>query len=400
MKKFWLVFKHEYMRHVLTKRFILAVLSVPFFIALSIGLGFLSVVLGTDYTPVGIVDRSGVLTDPLINPHDNRGPLESTKFNFYSDETQAQSALDNEEIQGFYVIGPDYLKDGLITLTAIKALGSEVTGDFATLLRANLIKTQPADLRVRLLDGPEITVHSLADSRSVDPSNILAIIMPILAGILFVVVINISGGYLLQAVVEEKENRIMEIILTSVSPDQLMAGKIMGNLSVGLTQLLIWLAAAGIGVVFFTNLETQLGGTEMLRSYLLVLVVTFIPAFIMIAALMAMVGATATEAREAQQIAGFFSIPIFMPLWFITAILERPDSALAVGFSLFPLTSPLTLPVRVAISTVPAWQIALSLGILVVCAVGAVWLASRAFRLGMLRYGKKLSLRELVRGTD
>jgi len=400
MKKFWLVFKHEYMRHVLTKRFILAVLSVPLFIGLSIGLGFLSVVLGTDYTPVGIIDRSGVLAEPLSYPEGNRGPLEFTKFNFYSDETQAQSALDNEEIQGFYVIGPDYLKDGLITLTAIKALDSEVTGDFANLLRANLIKTQPADLRVRLMNGPEITIHSLADSRSVDPSNILALIMPILAGILFVVVINISGGYLLQAVVEEKENRTMEIILTSVSPDQLMAGKIIGNLSVGLTQLLIWLAAAGIGVVFFANLETQLGGTEMLRSYLLVLVVTFIPAFIMIAALMAMVGATATEAREAQQIAGFFSIPIFMPLWFITVILEHPDSALAVGFSLFPLTSPLTLPVRVAISTVPAWQIALSLGILIVCAVGAVWLASRAFRLGMLRYGKKLSLRELVRGTE
>ena len=88
--------------------------------------------------------------------------------------------------------------------------------------------------------------------------------MPILAGILFVIVINISGGYLLQAVVEEKENRTMEIILTSVSSDQLMAGKIMGNLSVGLTQLLIWLAAAGIGAVFFANFGSQLGGMDML----------------------------------------------------------------------------------------------------------------------------------------
>ena len=400
MKKFWLVFKHEYLRHVLTRRFILAVLSVPFFVGLSIGLGFLSVFLGTDRTPVGIIDRSGLLAEPLIKPNENRGPFEFTQFEFYNDETQAQMALNNKEIQGFYSIGPDYFKDGLITLTAVKALDSEASSDFTNLLRANLVKTQPADLRERLLNGPEITIHSLADSRSVDPSNVLALIMPILAGILFVVVINISGGYLLQAVVEEKENRTMEIILTSVSPDQLMAGKIMGNLSVGLTQLLIWLSAAAIGAVFFANIETQLGGTQMLRSYLLVLVVTFIPAFIMIAALMAMVGATATEAREAQQIAGIFSIPIFMPLWFITIIIEHPDGPLAVGFSLFPLTSPLTLPVRVALSTVPAWQIALSLAILVVCAVGAVWLASRAFRLGMLRYGKKLSLRELMRGTS
>ena len=83
MKKFWLVFKHEYLRHVLTKRFILAVLSVPLFIGLSIGLGFLSVVLGTDRTPIGVVDQSGVLAEPVINPGDNRGSLELTKFEFF-----------------------------------------------------------------------------------------------------------------------------------------------------------------------------------------------------------------------------------------------------------------------------------------------------------------------------
>jgi ABC-2 type transport system permease protein len=223
--------------------------------------------------------------------------------------------------------------------------------------------------------------------------------MPIVAGILFVVAINISGGYLLQAVVEEKENRTMEIVITSVSTDQLMAGKIMGNLSVGLTQLAIWLIAAVIGFAFFANLQSDAGSIEMIRSYLGILALTFLPAFVVVAALMATLGATATEAREAQQISGLFSLPIFMPLWFITAILEHPDSALAVGFSLFPLTAPLTLPLRVAISTVPTWQIGLSLAILVVAAVGSVWLASRAFRLGMLRYGKKLTLRELLLGA-
>ncbi|MHB8113085.1 MAG: ABC transporter permease, partial [Bellilinea sp.] len=278
-------------------------------------------------------------------------------------------------------------------------LGTGAEGDFATLLRINLLKTQPIELRQRMLEGPDVTIHSVSDSRSVSPDNILGIIMPIVAGILFVVAINISGGYLLQAVVEEKENRTMEIVLTSVSTDQLMAGKIIGNLSVGLTQLAIWLIAAVIGTIFFANLQSDTGSVEMIRSYLLILALTFLPAFVMVAALMAMLGATATEAREAQQISGLFSIPIFMPLWFITTILEHPDSALAVGFSLFPLTSPLTLPVRVAISTVPAWQIGLSLAILVAAAFGAVWLASRAFRLGMLRYGKRLTLRELLRGT-
>jgi len=397
MKKLWLVFKHEYLRHVLTKRFILAVLSVPFFIGLSVGLGFLSVVMSTSTKPVGVVDHSGVLAEPLAYPKQKTGPLDFTQFTFYSDEASAQSALDAKKIQGFFVVGTTYKQDGKVTLTSVEPLKNGADSDFANLLRANVIKAEPTDIRDRLLAGPEITVHSLTDARSVNTNNILALVMPLLAGILFVVVINISGGYLLQAVVEEKENRTMEIILTSVSPDQLMAGKILGNLSVGLTQLLIWILAAGLGALFVANLQTELGGMDFIRSYLLVLVITFIPAFILVAALMAMLGATATEAREAQQIAGIFSIPIFMPLWFITVILEHPEGPLAVGFSLFPLTSPLTLPVRVAISTVPAWQIALSLGILIIGAVGAVWLASRAFRLGMLRYGKKLSLRELIR---
>lgn len=397
MTKLWLVFKHEYLRHVMTKRFILAVLSVPFFIGLSIGLGFLSVVISTSTKPVGIIDHSGVLAEPLVYPTKHTGPLDFTQFSIFSDENSAQAALDAKKIQGFFVIGSTYLQDGKVSLTSMEPLSNGVEGDFANLMRANLIRSDKPEIRQRLIDGPEITVHSLADFRSVNTDNIVALIMPILAGILFVVVINISGGYLLQAVVEEKENRTMEIILTSVSPDQLMAGKILGNLSVGLTQLLIWIGAAVIGVVFFANMQTQFGSMDFIRSYFLVLFITFIPAFIMIAALMAMVGATATEAREAQQIAGIFSIPIFMPLWFITVIIEHPSGPLAVGFSLFPLTSPLTLPVRVALSTVPAWQIALSLGILIVGAVGAVLLASRAFRIGMLRYGKKVSLRELLR---
>lgn len=399
MKKFWLVFKHEYLRHVLTKRFIFGILSVPFFVALSIGLGLLSVILSTDKRPVGVIDHSGVLAEPVIYPEKRDGAIPFTTFLFFTDTKLAQTALDNREIQGYYVLEQDYLTTGEVSLTAVEVSGPGTEGDFATLLRVNLLKNQPAELRQRLLEGPEVTIHSVADSRSVSPDNILGLIMPIVAGILFVVAINISGGYLLQAVVEEKENRTMEIVLTSVSTDQLMAGKIMGNLSVGLTQLAIWLAAAVIGSLFYANLQSDAGSVEMIRSYLVVLALTFLPAFVMVSALMAMLGATATEAREAQQISGLFSIPIFMPLWFITTILEHPDSALAVGFSLFPLTSPLTLPVRVAISTVPAWQIGLSLAILVAAAFGAVWLASRAFRLGMLRYGKRLTLRELLRGT-
>ena len=395
MNKFWLVFRHEYLRHVLTKRFIFGVLSIPMIIAISIGFGLLSVVLGIDNRPVGIVDHAGIFSEPIIIPQPDNGPIPETSFIFYKDPEEASTALEREDIQGYYTLEADYMETGKVILTAPEAPGSEVLSDFTDLLKANLIKNQPAEISMRLLEGPQITVKALYDERAAGESNILGIILPLVAGIMFIISVNISGGYLLQAVVEEKENRTMEIILTSVSTDQLMAGKITGNLSVGLTQLFIWLAAAGIGLLFFLQTQPQQFDFSVAGSFMGAIALMFLPAFVMIAALMAMVGATATEAREAQQIAGVFTIPIFIPLWFLGAILENPNSPLAIGFSIFPFTSPLTMPMRIAFSTVPAWQIGLSFGLLVAAAAGSLWLASRAFRLGMLRYGKKLPLREL-----
>jgi ABC-2 type transport system permease protein len=111
--------------------------------------------------------------------------------------------------------------------------------------------------------------------------------------------------------------------------------------------------------------------------------------------LMALVGVAAVEVSEAQQVAGMFTLPVILPYWFIWNIMTSPNGPLALGLSFFPFTAPITLPMRAAFTIVPFWQVALSIVILLGCAVGAMWLASRAFRRGMLRYGKRLSLREI-----
>ena len=98
--------------------------------------------------------------------------------------------------------------------------------------------------------------------------------------------------------------------------------------------------------------------------------------------------------KEAQQVAGFFTIPIVIPYWFITAIMFNPNGSIAVGMSLFPLTAPLALPMRAVFTTIPIWQLVVSISLLVLLAVFAVWLAGRVFRLGMLRYGKRIRLKE------
>jgi len=227
-----------------------------------------------------------------------------------------------------------------------------------------------------------------------EEENWLSIMLPVLAGVLFIIAVNISGGYLLQAVVEEKENRTMEILVTSVSPDQLMTGKILGDLLVGLTQLVVWIIFAVIALRFLP-LFIPMGEVPKIEfSYLLLIAATMLPSFVMVSAAMGAIGATATESREAQQVAGWFTLPIMIPLWFITTIMFNPNGPLAVGMSLFPLTAPIAMPLRAMFTTVPAWQIILVIAALILLAILSLWLSGRVFRLGMLRYGKRVRLRE------
>ena len=396
MKKFWLVFKHEYLRHVKRKRFIFAILSLPILILFILGVGFLSVYLGIDSRPVAVVDQSGLFTTPLTLPTRN-DLFSDVQIIPYSDEAAANQALESGIIQGIFTIQPDYAQTGKVTLASKEPLDSTVTNDFQRFLTLNLLAEQPVQVRERIIEGPELVVHSAERNQGTNANNPIVFIVALVAGILFIMAINTSGGYLLQALIEEKENRTMEIIVTSLSPTQLMAGKIMGNLSVGLTQLVIWILTGVAGFLIARRFIPDMGSWGMDWSFLWILLATFLPAFVMIAALMALVGATAIESREAQQISGLFTLPIVAPLWFIGALIANPNSGLAIILSLFPLTSPLTLPIRAALTAIPAWQIATAWALLVLSALVAIWLASKAFHTGLLNYGKKLRLAELFR---
>jgi len=394
MKKFWLIAKHEYLRHVLRKRFIVSILSMPIFFAFIIAMGFISAYLQYDRTPIGYVDHSGVLANAQRDP-DAQDIFEYAEITAFADEATADQALAAKEIRAYYVLSPDYLQTGEVQVVANEAKGTEGQSQFRDYLLYNLLKDRTAEERERLLAGPVLEIRSLDGERSMGDNNILGFLVPMIAAILLIISINTSGGYLLQALVEEKENRTMEMIVTSVSPMQLMAGKIVGNLSVGLTQIGAWLAVVIIALVIVVRFIPLGQGFQLDAGYLGLLILVMLPAFVMIAALMALVGATATEAREAQQIAGLFTLPLAVPLWFVSAILANPNSALSVGLSLFPLTAPLAISLRAGYTDIPLWQSILAVSLLILCAIGALWLAGRAFRIGLLRYGKRLTWREI-----
>ena len=396
MKKIWLVFKHEYVRRVKTRGFIFAVLSMPLLVILSSLMALISVKMQTNTLPAGYIDLSGAVeaTTQIESPSTfDIGTIDLLAF---TDVESGQEALANDEIQAFFIIQEDYLESGLIDVYANERPGDNAFSQMQNFLASNLIAPESSIAKERILDGSNFIVQSLDGSRQANMRDWFVVLFPFLTGLIFMIVINISGGYLLQSVVDEKENRTMEIIITSLSPEQLMYGKILGNLSVGLTQLLIWIFFAALGIfsmqmIYHYGLTPQFSPTQVFITAGIIL-----PGFILIAALMTLVGVTATEMREAQQVSLLFTLPMVTPYWFAGAVLQHPNNILTTILSIFPFTAIVTMPLRLSIAAVPLWQSLLTAVLMWASAIGALVLAAKGFRLGMLQYGKRLHLKDII----
>ena len=395
MTKFWRVAWQEYSRHVFRKRFLLVLFSVPLMIIFMVILVLAIIFMETSSKPVGYVDHSGLLANPIAQPQ-VKWPEQFIPMRAYVDEMSALADLKAEKLQAYYIIPEDYQKTGqtqVVYLTKLKGSDEE---QFASFLKVNLLANQPEAVANRIQDGNELIIQSTDKSREASQNRFMDIMLPIIAGILFIVGMSTSSGYLLQAVVEEKENRTMEIMVTSVSPNQLMSGKVIADITVGITQLVVWAIFVILALVIGKNYFPWLSGFKFSGEMIGIILAVMIPAFIMICGLMAAVGATVAEASEGQQIMGLFTIPIWLPYLFIGAFIQNPNSPLAIAMSLFPLTAPMTITLRLGFTTVPTWQVVASVVILILSAIGAVWLAGRAFRLGMLRYGQRIRWKEII----
>ncbi len=396
MTKILRVALHEYKRHVFNKRFLMGLLSVPLVMLVMVGLIVIIIAMETNYAPVGYVDHSGLLANPVSGPVPEKPDKPITMLAFET-EAEAQIALQAGDIQAYYVLPADYMSTGSVTLVEngdFKSTGREQFYDF---LSANLLRDTDPAIANRIMEGVDVITVSPDGGRSASEQTFINILLPMLAGIAFVIAMFSTGGYLMQAVVEEKENRTMEVIVTSVSPNQFMAGKIIGDISIGLTQILTWSLFIVVPVLVGSNYVDFLHGIKIQPQTIFLLVFVMFPSFITVSALMAAVGATVSEAREGQQMTGLIGMPIWIPYMLMAVIMQNPNAPLVVVLSMIPLTAPLTMLMRDGFAILPTWQIVLSAFIQIAAAAGSIWLAGRAFRLGMLLYGKRLKWREIFR---
>jgi ABC-2 type transport system permease protein len=389
------VARYEYRRNVFKRSFLLTLLSIPWMVAFSVSLGFMLTSLKNNDLPVGYIDQAHVFDKAIQPPVSDQAEL--VEFIPFQSEDVARASLEAQEIQAYYIIPADYRETRQIEIIYAKKPGDNANIQWYDFLQINLLSDQPTEIAYRVAAGTDVTVRSLDGKRTVANSGpTFGNFMPLFISLAFLALILMSSGFLMGAVAEEKENRTMEIVVTSISPLQLIGGKLLGIVAIGLTLLVTWglivvlgiFAARWMGIGWFQDLGMD-------WSVVLATAAIAAPAYVLVAALMITIGTMVTTTQEGQSFSSIFIIFHMIPLYVSFAFVDNPDSSLAIILSLLPFTSLMTIAMRNLFFSVPGWQIALSVCVQTVSAVGAIWLASRAFRLGMLRYGQRLGWRRL-----
>lgn len=433
MNKLWLIVKREYLVRVRKTSFILATLLTP------LGIGLIAFVSGYlasssmgSQKNIALIDKSELIDVKEIS-NDQYLFTETTKrieelkddyadqgFDLIIEVPRITDLKSNKHVVNFY----SSEKLSLSTLEQIERRLSRELKKY---------KVSQSEFDQKTLDELEIRVtmenaNKNEDGSSSDKSSRMSIVissaLSYIMGFLMYIVIFVYGSMVMRSVMEEKINRIVEVVISSVKPFTLMLGKVMGVGLVGLTQLMIWIILIPV-LLFIVSATMGLDSaassgeaTEMLKqmedsgkfnlalviseikqlNWLLILpsfVVFFLGGYFIYSSLFAAVGsAIGDDLGEGQQLMMPIIIPVILALTMVSAVFNDPDGPIAVFGSMFPLFSPIVMPARLPFDP-PLWQVIVSIVILIVSVMFMTWMAGRIYRVGILMYGKKVNFKEL-----
>lgn len=399
MRKLLIIAKHEYSKIARKRSFVLGTLAMPvFFIAIMV-LSVLFTVSGTDRRPLGYVDQSGVLTNAVVPSETARGE-KLIELRGFADEAAARAALTAGDIQGYYVLPADYLSTHEVKLMYWDKIPADtLQRDFNYFMRVNLAAQLPPAVQTRAIQGAEVVARSADGRQEISGGGFFNFVLPFFVGFFFIITVMGAGGYLLQAVTDEKENRTVEIMATSVTPEQLIGGKALGLIGVALTQIAILIVVVVLGITIGSRFIDFLREVSVPWSLLLTIVVYFVPSFALIAGMMIAVGASVTELQQGQQLVGVLNMLFTLPYFFVIVFFTAPNSTLATILTLFPTTSFTTITLRWGVASIPVWEMIVSWVLLVASSGLMVWAAARVFRVGMLRYGQRLDVKGMLQAV-
>ena len=335
-----------------------------------------------DTTRVGYVDPGGFVR--RLPPEDDDHYLP------FPDEAAAREALGKKAVDVVYFIGPDYPQDPtVVRLSPGILFAADDRGPLYGLLRANLWPAATAqDLRDLSQPGLRLQVEAVAGGEPVADENPLRLLAPVVLAALLYSSIFMSSSFLLQSVTTEKESRLVEILLASVEPLELLAGKVVGLGLLGLVQIAVW-ASSGLVLANAGTAALVAGAAVALRPELVALgAAYFLLGYVFYASLMGAVGALVPTFQDSGPLTFAILFPAWLPFFVLQSLLESPHGVVARAFSLLPPTAPLVMLLRVASGGVPAWEVAASLALLGVGSVAVLALAARLFRASVLLGGR------------
>ena len=399
MKKTLIILRNEIVTAVTRKSFMFTAFGLPL-IAVLIFMGA-SVLKSNAISALGVSTSGSNKSEPQVEGYvDHSGLIKAIPEDVpegilvaYPDEASARQALNDGEIAAYYVIPADYIVSGdLIYINpeynwASSKGQSWVMGQTIT---TNLLNNEPDRIQ-RFWNVMDVEVNALAPSQKRDENNPLTFAVPYATMIIFYMVIIMSSSLLLNSVTVEKQNQVMEILMSSIGPRQLLAGKIIGLGITGLLQTVIWFGT-GYTLLRLSGRTFNLPqGFDIPPSILVWGIVFFLLGYAVYASLMAALGALVPNLKEGSQSTILVIWPTLIPMFLLAILIEQPHGALATGLSLFPLTAPMTMMLRLSIGGVPWWQPPLAAGLLLITVYFILRAVAGVFRAQYLLSGQPFS---------
>jgi ABC-2 type transport system permease protein len=379
----------------------------------------------------GVVDRPGLLalTEDTAPPEDGadeaaREVLEATgqgggtvaagllrdpslRFRPFEDEAVARGALASRGIKGYFVIPADYLATGSIEVYSpdtVSLSGEGARSALASLVRLRLVESrldpEQAARAVRPIVRTErhavTTAGEVKDGGEI--SSMVRIVVPVAFTVLFLMSVLMTSGYLLQGTATEKENKVVEVLMASANPDEILAGKLAGLGAAGVLQIVVWLSilfATGFGAVPFllaAEVDAPWRALALALPY-------FVVAFLFFGSLMLGTGSLGSNLRESQQLAMIWSLTAALPLVMLSVLLTAPHGMLSRVLTWFPFTAGPIVVMRAALDPdyLAWWEAIGPIVVLMISTWLAIRLGARLFRIGLLSSGSRPSLREILR---
>ena len=411
MQRLWseisIVLSEEFRRNIRRKQYLIITFTpVVIVLVLALAMPLVRGLFSGDSASTASADGGRAIAVVNDSPNLTFAPQNSADFQVLSNRQAGIAALQEGRVEDLFIIPADFLQTGRVEwLHTDSGLSSIIAGDDsedrmrAILLQALTSADLSADRIARLQDPLNLTrfeVTREGDVAAEEEGLILEFFtVPFLSAWIMIMVIYMVSGTLLQSVSEEKENRIVEVLITSVSPLALMTGKVLGLGATGLLQVGVWLVSLALFVPRIVSAFPDIGDLALSPGLAAAIVVFFLAGYFVFAVVMAGISAATVSAREASSLSSIVLLPALAPLILASLISLAPNGAFARILTFIPFTAPATMMIRLGVTDVALWEIALCLGVTVASGLALLWLSARVFRAGILIYGQRMTLRRL-----